>query len=230
MTLAELLEKLKTTEGYGPEAVALITTETEKLRNEARDNRLKLEPLQQKLGRLAEKLGTTADGDLEATLETKLKAVPSKGGNDELTARLARLEQDLTNERTKRTDAETKAHMTSARSSIVEALTKGKASRPADLAELLLGRAKFREDGSSYFVDDTGAERSIEEYTGAWLKDRPELVQSTQQRGPGGPGSSAPQNAGKKVYTEDQYNEAVRSDDKVVLNELASGKAIISST
>lgn len=187
MTLAELLEKLKTAEGFGPDAVAVVTSSTEILREEAKGHRLKFEASTQKLGRIAEKLGTTADGDLEAALETKIKP-SAKGGDAELAARVARLEQDLTTSEKKRTEAETKARTTSARSSIIDALTKGKAARPDDLAKLHLADAKFREDGSPYFVDGTGAERSVEEYVGAWLKDRPELVQSSQRPGPGGPG------------------------------------------
>lgn len=186
MTLAELLEKLKTAEGFGPDAVAIVTTSTEALREEAKGHRLKYEAATQKLGRIAEKLGTTADGDLEAALDAKTKP-SSKGGNDELAAQVARLRQDLDASEKRRTEAETKARTTSARSSIIDALTKGRAARPDDLAKLHLAEAKFREDGSPYFVDGTGAERSVEEYVGAWLKDRPELVQSNQRPGPGGP-------------------------------------------
>lgn len=226
MTLAELLEKLKTADGFGLDAVAVITSSTEALRSEAKNYREARDAAHQKLGRLAEKLGTTTDGDLDAALEGKLKAAPSKSGNDELTARLARIEQELTNEKTKRTEAESKVRTGTARSSIVEALTKGKASRPADLAELLLGRAKFKEDGSPYFVDDSGAERSVEEYTGAWLKDRPELVQSSQRPGPGGPGATPP-NSGKKTITEAQYNEAVATGDSAVIAEIAAGKTVV---
>lgn len=187
MTLAELLEKLKITEGFGPDAVAVVTTSTEALRTEAKGYREARDAATQKLGRIAEKLGTSADVDLDAALDTKLKAAPSKGGNDELNARVARLEKDLEASEKRRTEAETKARTTSARSSIIDALTKGKAARPDDLAKLHLAEAKFREDGSPYFVDGTGAERSVEEYVGAWLKDRPELVQSNQRPGPGGP-------------------------------------------
>ena len=228
MTLAELLEKLKIAEGYGPDAVALITTATEALRTEAKGYREARDAATHKLGRVAERLGAPADGDLEAALETKLKAAPPKGGNDELTARLARVEQELTSERTKRTEAESKARTTSARSSITEALTKGKAARPPDLAELLLGRAKFREDGSPYFVDDTGAERSVEEFTGAWLKDRPELVLSSQRPGPGGPGALGSRNPAARQISQSDYDEAVRTKNSALLSEVASGKTIIS--
>lgn len=228
MTLAELLEKLKTTDGFGPDAVAVVTSSTEALREEAKGYRLKHEGAAQKLGRLAEKLGVSVDGDLESALEARAKA-STKGGSDELAAQVARLRQDLESEQKRRGEAETKARTTSARSSIVDALTKNKAARPDDLADLHISRAKFREDGTAYFVDHTGAERSVEEYVGAWLKDRPELIQSTQQRGPGGPGAP-PQNSGKKAYTEEQYNEAVRSNDTTVLNELAQGKAVVASS
>jgi len=229
MTLAELLEKLKTTDGFGPDAVALVTSSTEALRTEAKGYREARDAATQKLGRVAATLGVAADGDLDAALDAKLKSAPSKGGNDELAAQVARLRQDLDASEKRRTEAEGKARSTSARSAIIDVLTKSKAARPDDLAELHLGRAKFREDGSPYFVDSNGAERSVEEYVGAWLKDRPELIQSTQQRGPGGPGAP-PQNSGKKVYTEEQYNEAVRSNDTTVLNELAQGKAVVASS
>lgn len=200
MTLAELLEKLKTTEGFGPDAVAVVTTSTEALRTEAKGYREARDAATQKLGRIAEKLGTSADGDLDVALDTKLKAAPSKGGNDELNARVARLEKDLEASEKRRTEAETKARTTSARSSIIDALTKGKAARPDDLVKLHLADAKFREDGSPYFVDGTGAERSVEEYVSTWLKDRPELVQSSQRPGPGGPGAP---NGGKRSESAD---------------------------
>lgn len=187
MDFAALLEKIKTLEG-GDEMVAAATAHTKSLRDEAERYRTRAQTAEGKLGRVAEKLGTTADADLEAAVEAVRK--PGKaGGNDETSARITRLEQELEGEKKRREEAEGSARTSKAKSALLDALTKNKALRPEDFAEMHLGRAKFREDGSPYFVDGTGAERSVEEFVGAWLKDRPELIQSTQQRGPGGPGA-----------------------------------------
>lgn len=227
MDLSQLLEKLKTTEGFGDEAVGVITAHTESLRTEAKSYRTKGETTLGKLTKLAERLGVTPDGDLDAALDTRLKAAGKPGGDDETRARLQRLEQDLADSKKARLEAETRAHRTSAQNKISEYLNSKQVVALGDLTKLHLSDAKFREDGSPYFVDASGAERSIEEHLGAWLKDRPELVKSNQQRGPGGGGAPPPHTAGKKVYTEDQYNEAVASNDTTILTELATGKALV---
>jgi translation initiation factor 2 alpha subunit (eIF-2alpha) len=113
---------------------------------------------------------------------------------EELDARLKRLEDELNAEREKSTKAETNARTTKAQAVIKDALAKQKALRPDDLVELHMGRVKYREDGSPYFTDAHGAERSVEEHVQSWLKDRPELVVSSQSPGPGGAGNTKPMN------------------------------------
>lgn len=188
MEIAEALEKIKSLEG-GEALVGVITSHTKTLRDEAADYRTKLTATTGRLEKVAEKLGVSKDGDLEAAIEAA-KKLPAAGGNDALVAEVARLKQDIEAERKAREDATSKARSARAEGVLKDALAKHKAVRPDDLVHLHLGQAKFKDDGSPYFVDSTGAERSVDEHVQGWLKDRPELIASSQRPGPGGNGAN----------------------------------------
>lgn len=185
-TLADAIKALEGLEG-GSELVAAVNGEVAKLRKESGNYRTRAKTLADHIG------VDLATDDLEgslAELKAKAKQNTANGKTDpELDARLKRLEGELESERKRRTDAETSARTSKAQAAIKDALGKSKALRPDDLAHLLMGAAKYREDGSVYFVDAAGAERSVDEHVSGWLKDRPELVSSNQNPGPGGAGN-----------------------------------------
>lgn len=185
-TLADVRKALEGLEG-GSDLISVVDGELSKLRNGEAKYRTRAKSLGDYLG-----IDPAAD-DLEGALEAhkaKAKQTPANGKQDpELDARLKRLEGELESERKRRTDAETSARTSKAQAAIKDALSKAKALRPDDLAHLHMGAAKYREDGSVYFLDAAGAELSVEEHVSGWLKDRPELVSSTQTPGPGGAGN-----------------------------------------
>jgi hypothetical protein len=185
---SDALKALEAVEG-GSELVEAVRGEVSKLRKEAGTYRTRAKTLADHIG------VDLATDDLEGSL-AELKAKPTKGGktDSELDARLKRLEDELNAEREKSTKAETSARTTKAQAVIKDALAKQKALRPDDLVELHMGRVKYREDGSPYFTDAHGAERSVDEHVQSWLKDRPELVVSSQSPGPGGAGNTKPMN------------------------------------
>jgi hypothetical protein len=192
MEIAEALEKIKSLDG-GEALVGAITAHTKTLRDEAADYRTKLTAASGKLEKVAEKLGVSKDGDLEAAIEAAKKTPPA-GGNDALVAEIARLKQDFEAERKAREAATSKANSAKAESALKSALAEHKAVRPDDLVRYHLPDAKYKDDGSPYFVDSNGAERSVSEHVQGWLKDRPEFVQSAQRPGPGGNGANGGSN------------------------------------
>jgi len=221
-TFADALKALDGLEG-GSEFVAVVKARETELNREAAKYRTRAKSLGEYLGI------DPATEDLDGALEAhRSKSTQSKGKVDpELEARLKRVEGELENERKLRTDAETSARSSKAQAAIKDALSKGKALRPDDLAGIHMASVKFREDGSPYFVDAFGAERTVDEYVGKWLKERPELVSSTQPRGPGGGGpSNVP--AGARIITQAEYDAAVGAKNVALISDVASGKAIIS--
>lgn len=189
MNIAEALEKIKSVDG-GADLVSTIEAHTKELRDEAAKYRTRVTPLETELGSIkAERDKALQD------LDAARKGGNGKGGNEALEARLARLEQDLATSESKRKEAEGTARQTKAQTLLREALAKHKAIRPDDLVDIHLGKVKFKDDGSPYFTDASGAERSVEEHVQNWLKDKPEWVSSSQQRGPGGGGAKPPHKA-----------------------------------
>ena len=186
---SDVLKALEAIEG-GAELVDAAKAELSKVRTEAGKYRTRAKTLADHIG-----VDLSVD-DLEASLAELKAKQSSKGGkgDSELDARVKRLEDELAAEREKSSKAETNARTTKAQAVIKDVLAKHKALRPDDLVELHMGRVKFREDGSPYFTDSNGAERSVDEHVQAWLKDRPDLVSSTQSLGPGGSGNTKPMN------------------------------------
>lgn len=189
-TFADALKALEAVEG-GSDLVAAVNSKVSELNKEAGKYRTRAKTLADHIG-----VDLSTD-DLEgslADLKAKQSTKNSKG-DPELDARLKRLEGELTAERTKRETAESQARTSKAQAAIRSAI-EGKATRPDDITRMLMADAKYREDGSAYFVDGTGAERSVDEYSSAWLKERPEFASSKQPQGPGGNGNHLPANLG----------------------------------
>lgn len=228
-SIAELKTYLATLEG-GAEYVEGLDSHLGSLRSEAAGHRTGKTAAEGKLGKVLEKLGIdSATEDLEAALEAALKK-PAGGtgkGSSETEARLARLEQDLAAEKAGRTRAEEAERFAKASGILKDSLTRGKAVTVNDLAKLLQGDMKFRGDGSPYFVDSNGAEQTVDEYTSAWLKDRPELVQSGAQPGPGGPRGTPKPPPGAKSITAADYRQAVATKNVEILTAIGSGKLTI---
>ena len=218
-TLADVRKALEGLEG-GSDLISVVDGELSKLRNGEAKYRTRAKAMGDYLGI------DPASEDLEGALEAhKAKAVSSKGKPDpEWEARLKRMETELESEKKLRSDAETSARTSKAQAAIKDALAKAKALRPEDLTALHMGAAKFREDGSVYFVDASGAERTVDEHVSSWLKERPELVSSTQTPGPGGTGNrGVPQ--GVETFTRSYYRE--NKSNPAVMEKITTGKAVI---
>lgn len=220
-TLADVRKALEGLEG-GSDLISVVDGELSKLRNGEGKYRTRAKALGDYLGI------DPATEDLEGALEAhkaKAKQNTANGKPDpEWDARLKRLEGELESERKRRTEAEASARTSKAQAAIKDALAKAKALRPDDLAHLHMGAAKYREDGSVYFLDAAGAERSVEEHVSGWLKDRPDLVSSNQSPGPGGNGNRAPA-AGLETFTRSFYRE--NKSNPAVMEKIVTGKAVI---
>lgn len=218
-TFADALKALEAVEG-GSDLVAAVNSKVSELNKEAGKYRTRAKTLADHIG-----VDLSTD-DLEGSLAALKDKPASKGGkNDpETEARLKRLESELTAERTKRETAENQARTSKARAAIRGALEKSNAMRPDDIASMLMLDAKYREDGSVYFVDASGAERSVEEHASAWLKDRPDFIASKQPQGPGGNGNRGPA-AGVEQITRSYYRE--NKSNPAVIEKITSGKAVI---
>lgn len=217
-TYADALKALEAMEG-GAELAAAVKGEVTALRKESGNYRTRAKTLADHIG-----VDPSAE-DLEASLAEVKAKQSTKGskGDPELDARLKRLEGDLAAERTKRETAENQARTSNALAAIRSAI-EGKATRPDDITRMLMADAKYREDGSAYFVDGTGAELSVAEYSSAWLKERPEFASSKQTQGPGGNGNKGPA-AGVESFTRSFYRE--NKSNPAVMEKITSGKAVI---
>jgi len=189
-SIVDVKKALEAVEG-GPDLVAALDGELSKLRTESGKYRTRAKTLADHIG--VDLTTDDLDGALEA-LKTK-KPEGKKGANDELDARLQRLESDLKAEREARSNAEKSVLSAKAESAIKNALIKNKALRADDLVSMHLPGVKFKESGEPYFLDASGAERSVDEHVSNWLTARPEFVASSQKPGPGGNGNSKPANA-----------------------------------
>lgn len=217
-TYADALKALEAVEG-GAELVAAVKGEVTVLRKEAGNYRTRAKTLADHIG-----VDLSTD-DLEGSLAAlKDKPASKNSKNDpETDARFKRLENELSAERTKRETAESQARTQKAQAAIRSELD-GKVLGVDDATRMLMIDAKFREDGSAYFVDGSGAELSVKEYASAWIKDRPHFAVSKQPQGPGGNGNRGPA-AGVEQITRSYYRE--NKSNPALMEKITKGTAVI---
>lgn len=200
MDLKEVFEKLEKVEN-GAEMIAAIKAETNHLNNEAKKHRQNGDKAASKVKELLESLGLE-DGDdvVEKAkgLKSTLDSFAQSGKKPEEVAKqitalakqvetvnkqLAEMTQAKEAERTKRIDA-------MKTSALVDALTKGNAAAPKDMAKLIADRLVVGDDESLMYKNgDTDV--SVEDGVKAWLTENTWAVKANVQGGSGAPGGGA---------------------------------------
>lgn len=202
MDLKEVYSKLESMEG-GTDLITAIKTEVAAINAEAAKHRnagKESAAVTKKLGSVLTGLGLEDGEDLEdkvATIKATLDGIAAKGGKpDEVLLKFGKMEKELqklqaelktTNEERA---AERMKHLeTVKRSKVVEALTKGNAAKPDQMAKILMGEVVGdSEDALVYKLGDKDV--SIEEGAAAWLKENSWAVRVSNKPGSGAPAHS----------------------------------------
>lgn len=200
MDLKEVFEKLEKLEN-GAEMITAIKAETNRLNNEAKSHRQNGDKAAAKVKELLESLGLE-DGDdvvdkvkgLKSTLDSfaqsgkKPEEVARAMADlnkkvEQFTKQLADMTKEKEAEKIKRIDA-------MKTSALVDALTKGNAAAPKDMAKLIADRLVVGDDESLMYKNgDTDV--SVEDGVKAWLTENTWAVKANVQGGSGALGGGA---------------------------------------
>lgn len=199
---AELVKFFEGEQAVSKEEVAKRNRENQNLRARLKTAEESAAPLKEKVDAVLEKLGLDADSDQSAIDAAVEKLTATKGGDAATAAlqkRLDRLERERKAEREKY-EAETKAerakrHDLARMKELQDALAANKATRPEQLAKLLMMQTKVLEDDSIVFVTDSGEEVKVSDGVKAYLDACPEFRVNDQL---GGAGSGGGVGGGKK--------------------------------
>ena len=205
MDLKEVYEKLEKVEN-GADLITAIKTEVAKVNGEAAKHRNenkastdKLTSTNQKLSTVLAALGLEDGEDLEekvGTVKATLDGIKAKGGKpDEILLKFSKMEKDMKSmeaklqEATAAQEAERAKRLTTVKNSLaIDALTKGNAANPKEMAKLIVDNITGEEDNALvYKAGDK--EISIEEGAAAWLKDNPWAVKVDPKGGSGSGGA-----------------------------------------
>lgn len=201
MDLKEVYEKLEKVEN-GADFITAIKTEVAKIngeaakhRNESKASTDKLTATNQKLSTVLSALGLEDGEDLEekvGTVKATLDGIKAKGGKpDEILLKFGKMEKDMKTLQKQLDDAnnanaaERAKRLTTVKQSLaIDALTKGNAANPKEMAKLIIDNIAGEEDNALvYKAGDK--ELSIEEGAAAWLKDNPWAVKVNPNAGGG---------------------------------------------
>ena len=203
MTLKELYEKLATLDG-GAEMETVIKTELATLRNEAAKARtLNKEntDVAKKLSTVLSGLGLDDDDELEgkvSNMKATLEGIAAKGGKpDEFLSKFSNMEKTVKTLQTQletanqeRTAEKAKRLLTMKQSLAIDALTKGNAANPKEMARLITDNIVGEEDNALvYKLADKDV--SIEEGVTDWLKNNSWAVRVDNIPGAGAPTATA---------------------------------------
>ena len=180
MELKDVYTALEKVEN-GAELITAIKAEINTLNNEAKKNRIAGEQNATKLKNVLEAVGL-ADGDDVVEKAKGMKATLTKQV-ETVTTQLADM--------TKQADEQKAKYIASQKmAKAVEALTKGNAAAPKDMAKLLLDNIKVNDDDSLAYTGADGKDVSVEDGVNSWLKDNAWAVK-VNNNGGGGAGGGA---------------------------------------
>ncbi len=205
MDLKEVYEKLEKVEN-GADLITAIKTEVAKVngepakhRNENKANTDKLTATTQKLSTVLTALGLEDGEELEekvGTVKATLDGIKAKCGKpDEILLKFIKMQKDMKSmeaklqEATAAQEAERAKRLTTVKNSLaIDALTKGNAANPKEMAKLIMENITGEEDNALvYKAGDK--EISIEEGAAAWLKENPWAVKVEPKGGSGSGGA-----------------------------------------
>lgn len=198
MELKDVYTALEKVEN-GAELITAIKAEINTLNNEAKKNRIAGEQNATKLKNVLEAVGL-ADGDDVVEKAKGMKATLdqfAQGGKkpDEVAKQITTLTKQVETvttqlaDMTKQADEQRAKYIASQKmAKAVEALTKGNAAAPKDMAKLLLDNIKVNDDDSLAYTGADGKDVSVEDGVNSWLKDNAWAVKVNNNGGGGGGG------------------------------------------
>lgn len=196
MELKEVFEALKDIENGSAlektikDELAKANSEAAKFRTAKNTAEAKAAELESKAVELESKVGElTAKGAGSQTAAEKMQKQL-----DALTKKYEEAENARKTEQSKRIQSDIL-------SKTVEALAKGNAANPREIAKIITNNVKVAEDGTYSFVGADGTEGSIDDGAAGWLKSNPWAVKNTQTPGSGAKGGAKP--AGSHYSIED---------------------------
>lgn len=141
-----------------------------------------------------------------AELESKVGELTEKGAGsqtavEKMQKQLESLAKRYEDAEKARKEEQSKRIQSDILSKTVEALAKGNAANPREIAKILTSNVKVAEDGTYSFVGADGTEGSIDDGAAGWLKSNPWAVKNTQTPGSGAKGGAKP--AGSHYSVED---------------------------
>ena len=214
MTLEEIYKMLAKVEG-GADAVASIKAEITNLRNEAKANRIDKEGVEKMLKDIG--IGTDEKGKEQAESIKKLmeQLTAQHKSPTEVVPHLTELEKAVKDLTEKYNKAEEKANAAEAKriasvtnAELIKALTDAKAVSPSQIAKILAGNVKAKDDGSlSYLMDDGKTEKSIKDGVAAYLKANPVFVSN----GAGAGAGSVPPTGTEKDVMSKQMDDIMKT-------------------
>lgn len=196
MELKDIYTKLESIEG-GAELIAGIKMEVARLNNEAKKHRQASDDVSVKHKSILEALGLEDSDDvaekakgLKATLDSF--AQDGKSPSD-VAKQLAKLNKEITEINKKYSEMEKTAQAEKTKrfdamktSAIIDALTKGNAASPKDMAKLLADKVVIGDDESISFVDGENT-FSVADGVNTWLAENTWAVKANPQGGGGSP-------------------------------------------
>ena len=200
MELKDVYAALEKVEN-GAELITAIKAEINTLNNEAKKNRIAGEQNATKLKNVLEAVGL-ADGEDVVEKAKGMKATLdqfAQGGKkpDEVAKQITTLTKQVETvttqlaDMTKQADEQRAKYIASQKmAKAVEALTKGNAAAPKDMAKLLLDNIKVNDDDSLAYTGADGKDVSVEDGVNSWLKDNAWAVK-VNNNGGGGAGGGA---------------------------------------
>lgn len=200
MELKDVYTALEKVEN-GAELITAIKAEINTLNNEAKKHRIAGEQSTTKLKSILDAVGL-ADGDDVVEKAKGMKATLdqfAQGGKkpDEVAKQITTLTKQVETvttqlaDMTKQADEQKAKYIASQKmAKAVEALTKGNAAAPKDMAKLLLDNIKVNDDDSLAYTGADGKDVSVEDGVNSWLKDNAWAVK-VNNNGGGGAGDGA---------------------------------------
>lgn len=200
MDIKEVYTKLETIEN-GAEMIAAIKAETNRLSNEAKGHRQSNDKNAAKIKAILENLGLedaddVADKakDLKATLDSfaqdgKKPSEVAKQISD-LTKQVSTVTKQLADMTATATAEKNKRFEAMKTTALVDALTKGNAASPKDMAKLIADKLVVGDDETITYKDGD-KDMSIEDGVKAWLGANTWAVKASAQGGGGAPAGGA---------------------------------------
>lgn len=198
MEIKEVFTKLETLEG-GADMIAAIKAETMRLANEAKTHRIGGDKATAKTQALLDAFGLTDGDDVinqAKSMKESLDAFAQGGKKPtEVAKQIADLTKQVTtltnnyNEMTKTAQAEKAKRLDAMKLSVaVDALTKGNAASPKDMARLIMDNIAVSDDESLTYTDGDKSV-SVTDGVNAWLSANSWAVKANPQPGGGANGA-----------------------------------------